>query len=76
MSRTRESSARLEDLPTVLDTEQICDVLRVGERTVRDLVNSGRLGRLAYSQGNILVDSRELRRFLHDETVHTAREAS
>lgn len=76
MSRTRESSARLEDLPTVLDTEQICDVLRVGERTVRDLVNSGRLGRLAYSQGNILVDSRELRRFLRDETVHTAREAS
>lgn len=74
MSRTRTSSARLEDLPSVLDTEQLCDVLRVGANTIRDLVNSGRLGRLAYSQTAILVDSREVRRFLRDQTTYRSKE--
>ena len=66
MSATREA-ARLEELPTVLDEAQARAVLRCGEKKLRQLLQSGRLRRLAYSQA-ILIDAREIRRFLRQET--------
>lgn len=70
MSATPEA-ARLEDMPTVLDAVQARAVLRCGEKKLHLLLQSGRLRRLAYSQ-TILIDSREIRRFLREETALAA----
>lgn len=69
MSATAEP-ARLEDMPTVLDEAQARAVLRCGEKKLRALIQSGRLRRLAYAQA-ILIDAREIRRFLRAETERT-----
>lgn len=65
--KTTTKPARLEDMPTVLDSDQARAVLRCGEQKLRQLLQSGRLRRLAYAQA-ILIDSREIRRFLRQET--------
>ena len=64
-----QTPPRLEELPTVLDAEQARAVLRCGEKKLSELLSSGRLGRLGYSN-TILIDSREIRRFLLQETRH------
>ena len=54
-------------LPTVLDTTDLMNVLRVGENRVRDLVACGLLRRLRYSR-EIKVYRGEVLRFLRDQT--------
>lgn len=66
-ARVHEDAPRLEDMPTVLDSEQARAVLRIGRDKFNQLLASGRLRRLAYSR-TTLIDSREIRRFLADET--------
>jgi hypothetical protein len=60
---------RLENLPTVLDSDEAMSVLRCGEKKLSLLVNTGRLRRLAYSSNPWLFDARELRDFLRRESV-------
>ena len=54
-------------LPTVLDTADLMNVLRVGENRVRALVACGLLRRLRYSH-EIKVYRGEVLRFLRDQT--------
>jgi hypothetical protein len=61
-------AAALDSKPEVLDTDDLVDVLRMNARDVRDLVNAGRLRRLAYSRREIRVWREEVRRFLADQT--------
>jgi len=58
----------LRDKPEVLSTDDLCDVLRISPREVRAEVNSGRLGRLAYSEKDIKVWGAEVRRYLREQT--------
>jgi len=67
---------RLEDLPSVLNEAETRAVLRIGERKLRDLLAAGRLRRLAYSGREILIDSREIRRFLRAETERDPEETA
>lgn len=55
----------------MLDAEQLEAVLRCNRRKVYELVNTGRLGRLSYSR-TLLVDAREVRRFLREQTTWAA----
>jgi len=64
----RIEPARLEDLPTVLDADEVANVLRISRERVCELVNSGRLRRLEYSKRAVLIWADELRRFLADES--------
>ena len=66
-NKTRIQPTRLEDLPSVLDVEQASDVLRVSVERVRELTKQGQLRRLRYTR-QFLYDSREIRRFLRDQT--------
>jgi hypothetical protein len=54
-------------LPTVLDTADLMNVLRVGENRVRHLVAGGALRRLRYSR-EIKVYRGEVLRFLREQT--------
>jgi hypothetical protein len=54
-------------LPTVLDTADLRNVLRVGENRVRELVACGLLHRLSYSR-EIKVYRGEVLRFLREQT--------
>lgn len=76
MSAYRADRARLEEMPSVLDAEQVGAVLGVSRARVYDLVNAGLLGRLDYVPKAVLVDSREVRRFLREQTVHRPLEAT
>ncbi len=52
MSRTyarRITPANLRDLPSVLDTQEVANVLRISVERVRELANSGELERLDYT---------------------------
>lgn len=60
--------ARLEELPTVLDSAEAMSVLRIGKVRLGELVAAGRIRRLAYDSRQYLFDSREIRRFLRSET--------
>ncbi len=63
----RIEPANLADLPTVLDTAQASNVLRVSVERVRELTKAGRLRNLAYSS-DYLYDAREVLRFLEEAT--------
>lgn len=63
----RISPADVLRLPTVLDTADLMNVLRIGENRVRELVATGQLGRLRYSR-EIKVYRGEVLRFLRDQT--------
>jgi len=68
----RKREARIEpvdirQLPTVLDTADLMNVLRVGENRVRELVACGLLRRLVYSR-EIKVYRGEVLRFLREQT--------
>ncbi len=68
----RTHEARIEPvdllhLPTVLDTGDLMNVLRVGENRVRHLVGCGALRRLRYSR-EIKVYRGEVLRFLREQT--------
>ena len=62
------SAARLEDLPSVLGTAELCRVLRTTRYRVRALVAAGELRRLAYQPNKIQVAKAEVRRFLREQT--------
>ena len=62
------SGARLEDLPSVLGTAELCRVLRTTRYRVRLLIASGELRRLAYQPNKIQVAKAEVRRFLREQT--------
>ena len=63
-----ERDQPLQALPTVLTVTDLCRALRVGEDTVRNLVSTGQLHRLAYSSRAILVSRREVFDFLERQT--------
>ncbi len=63
----RIAPARIQELPTVLDAEQVADVLRIGVERVRKLTQEGALRRLSYSR-IYLYDYREVLRFLKEST--------
>ena len=63
----RIEPANLRDLPSVLDTQQTANVLRVSVERVRELAKAGRLRNLAYSS-DYLYDAREVLRFLEEAT--------
>jgi hypothetical protein len=56
------------DLPPVLDTADLVNVLHLGENHVRKLVTDGELQRLAFSPHYVLVERREVLRFLRKQT--------
>jgi hypothetical protein len=62
--------ANIADLPTVLDTEQAANVLRISRERVCDLANEGRLHRLQYSKRDFLFWSEEIERFLAEQSGH------
>jgi hypothetical protein len=64
-----ERDRPLRTLPTVLNVGELCQALRVGEDVVRQLVATGRLRRLTYTQHSILVSRDEVFRFLRENTV-------
>lgn len=59
----RIAPANLRDLPTVLDSEQMANVLRVSIERVRELTEAGELRRLTYTR-SLLYPAWEARRFL------------
>jgi hypothetical protein len=63
-----QPAARLEDLPSVLGTAELCRVLRTTRHRVRALVATGELRRLAYQPHKIQVARTEVRRFLREQT--------
>lgn len=66
MSRAYErriEPANLRDLPSVLDTQQMANVLRVSIERVRELTEAGELRRLTYTR-SLLYPAWEARRFL------------
>jgi hypothetical protein len=71
--RTRGSvrirPARIADLPTVLDSEQAANVLRVSREAVCRLANEGQLHRLAYSRRDFLFWQGEILRYLSEQSV-------
>lgn len=74
MSRAYErriEPANLRDLPSVIDAEQMANVLRVSIERVRALTASGELRRLTYSR-TLLYDAREALRFLEESTEEGA----
>lgn len=64
----RIQPANLADLPSVLDSEQAANVLRISVEKVREFTRTGRLRRLLYTS-DFLYDAREIRRFLREETA-------
>jgi hypothetical protein len=66
-----QQAARLEDLPSVLGTAELCRVLRTTRYRVRALVARGELRRLAYQPHKIQVAKAEVRRFLREQTEST-----
>ena len=74
--RARTAPVDIMTLPTVLDVDDLCAVLRVGEHSVRALVDSGALRRLSYSKRAILVSRGEVLRFLEEQTEATFEAAS
>lgn len=68
MSRSKIVAARIEDLPTVLTTEQVRAVTLLGENSLRDMVANGVLVPLAYSRSPHLFYRREVERFLEAQT--------
>ena len=60
--------ANLADLPSVLDAEQMANVLRISIERVRELTNAGHLRRLTYSR-SFLYDARAARRFLREAST-------
>lgn len=65
---SRITPANIRDLPSVLTTAEVANVLRVSVQTVRELTAAGLLHRLAYSPRH-LYDAREVLRFLEEQTV-------
>ena len=75
MSAGREPRIRPADIidkPTVLTTQDIMDVLQVGEHTVGELISSGQLHRLAYSRRETKVFKGEVIRFLEQQSGWTS----
>jgi len=69
VSRTHRITPRnFAELPSVLDSDEVSDVLRINVNRVRELTRGGRLRRLSYS-ANYLYDAREVMRFLEEETA-------
>jgi hypothetical protein len=64
---SRITPLNVDDLPSVLDTAQVANVLRVRQDKVRQLTAAGLLRRLAYSPRH-LYDKREVLRFLEEQT--------
>lgn len=64
----RIKPTNLRNLPTVLDSEQAGNVLRVSVQTVRKLARDGRLRRLRYSPRDYYFHNKEVERFLRDQT--------
>jgi len=69
MSRARIRPANLASMPSVLDVEQVSNVLRISVERVRELTKSGELHRLSYSSNVFLYDPRELLRLMQDATA-------
>jgi excisionase family DNA binding protein len=65
----RRPAAKLDELPTVLDTQQVANVLRCSRDVVRKLVAEGRLHRLDYSNHDFLFYCEELQRFLRQAST-------
>ena len=66
-------SANLDELPSVLDAEQVARVLRVRPARVRELSQNGELSRLAYTRV-YLFSSDEVRAFERAGTeIHRGR---
>ncbi len=65
--RRRIEPANLRELPSVLDAEEMANVLRISVERVRKLTASGELRRLTYSRA-LLYDAREALRFLAEHT--------
>ena len=63
----RIDPADLFKLPTVLDTADLMNVLRIGENHVRQLVEAGQLRRLKYSR-EVKVYRGEVLRFLREQS--------
>lgn len=61
---------RLEDMPSVLDTEESALVARVDPDTIRDLTRIGALKRLLYTRKHQYAKP-EIERFLHDSADPT-----
>lgn len=68
----RIAPANLADLPSVLDTQQTANVLRVSVERVRELANSGELARLDYSS-DFLFASFAVRRYLREHSAAVTR---
>lgn len=66
----RITPAKLEELPTVLDADQVADVLRISREAVCRLANEGKLRRLSYSRREFLFWRDEIERFLADSSGH------
>lgn len=67
MRAPRITPLNVADLPSVVDTAEVANVLRVSQDTVRRLTAAGLLRRLAYSTRH-LYDVREVLRFLEEQT--------
>ena len=67
-------SANLDELPSVLDAEQVARVLRVRPARVRELSQNGELSRLAYTRV-YLFSSDEVRAFLARQTAKAEKNA-
>lgn len=66
----RIEPARLDDLPTVLDADEVANVLRISREAVCRLANEGELHRLTYSRREFLFWSEEIVRFLAGSSGH------
>jgi hypothetical protein len=61
--QARITPANLADMPSVLDSQQAADVLRMGVERVRAYTNAGVLHRLRYTR-SYLYSAQELLRFM------------
>ena len=66
---TRIDASRLDEQPTVLDTKQAANVLRMSQRRVREEANAGNLRRLTYSASDYLFSDEEVRRYIREATT-------
>lgn len=67
--RHRIQPINLAELPTVLDVDDLSDVLRISKERVARLADDGTLQRLAYSPRRLLVWSEEVLRFLAESST-------
>jgi hypothetical protein len=70
----RIAPANLADLPSVLDTQETANVLRVSVERVRELANSGDLERLDYTR-DFLFAAFAVRRYLREHSIAVVRSA-